>query len=137
MKALCVFCLSPMRSTCLVDAIFLRPNHSNNKTYFYFRAVSSVASCIISLICLWFLSHFFPYLKLGVGYIVHMSKVERDTPSTNVYWDKLITLQAWRSSLQLQGVEALRMSRLSAYKSGKIVSRPPLPPGDIHGTHFR
>jgi multidrug transporter EmrE-like cation transporter len=71
MKELCVFCASLMRSTYLVDAIFLRPNHSNNKTYVYFRAVSSVASCIILLICFWFLSHFFPDLEFGVGYIVH------------------------------------------------------------------
>jgi hypothetical protein len=41
--------------------------------------------------------------------------------------------------LGLQEVKAPRISRQPAYESGQIVSpmnRPPLPPGDISGTHF-
>ena len=41
--------------------------------------------------------------------------------------------------LGLQEVEAPRISRRSAIKSGKVVSpahRPPLRPGDNPGTHF-
>jgi hypothetical protein len=41
--------------------------------------------------------------------------------------------------LGLQKVEAPRISRQSAHKCGKVVSpthRPPLPPGNIPGTHF-
>jgi hypothetical protein len=39
----------------------------------------------------------------------------------------------------LQEVEAPRISKQSAREPGKVVSRthwPPLPPGDIPGTHF-
>jgi hypothetical protein len=81
-----------MRATHLVDAKSLRLNHSNNKTNVYFRAVSSVASCIIPLICLWSLSYFFPDLELGVWYMVESR--ERHTHSTNVYCDKSVILQA-------------------------------------------
>ena len=41
--------------------------------------------------------------------------------------------------LGLQEFEAPRISRPSTYEGGKVVSpkhRPPLPPGDIPGTHF-
>jgi hypothetical protein len=41
--------------------------------------------------------------------------------------------------MQIQEVEAPRISRQSAYEGGRVVSpmqRPPLPPGDIPGTHF-
>ena len=40
----------------------------------------------------------------------------------------------------LREFQARRISRQSAHESGKVVSppqRPPLPPGDIPGTHFR
>jgi hypothetical protein len=43
------------------------------------------------------------------------------------------------SPLGLQKVETSRLSRQSAQEFGKVVSpknRPPLPPGDILGTHF-
>jgi len=42
-------------------------------------------------------------------------------------------------ALSAQGVEARINSRQSAHEGGKFVSRMhrlPLPPGDIHGTHF-
>ena len=38
-----------------------------------------------------------------------------------------------------QEIEATTLSRQSAHEGGKVVSpthRPPLPPGDITGTHF-
>jgi hypothetical protein len=41
--------------------------------------------------------------------------------------------------LELQEIEAPRISRQSAHEGGKVVSpknQPPLPPGDIPSTHF-
>jgi len=46
---------------------------------------------------------------------------------------KAIPLQAWT------GPEGSQISRQSAHEGGKVVSpthRPPLPPGNIPGTHF-
>jgi len=52
---------------------------------------------------------------------------------------KAIPLQAWRGPEGSSRLRFPQISRQSAQKGGKVVSpthRPPLPPGNIPGTHF-
>jgi len=81
---------------------------------------------------------------LSVGFEPTISAGERpqnytlDREATGTGKGKAIPLQAWR------GPKVSRRLRLpdfkkSAYEGGKVVSpthRPPLPPGNIPGTHF-
>jgi len=50
-----------------------------------------------------------------------------------------IPIHAWTCTYKLPEVEAHRISRQPAYEGGKFISSthwPPLPSGDIPGTHF-
>ena len=57
-------------------------------------------------------------------------------------WDALIAGKGKAipvQALRVSGVQGSQISRLSAHLGGKVVSprhRPPLPPGNIPGTHF-
>ena len=52
---------------------------------------------------------------------------------------KAIPLQAWTGPEGYRSLRLSQISRQTAHEDGKVVSlthRPPLPPGNIPGTHF-